>query len=321
MISLSQTLKGLHWDKVPNDNDNEVGARGILYLLIFQQLGQLLRWSWGYNILLAPAERYSEEDGGTATTRGIEAAPGAYRDDPDEESRLASTGSVHDGEYDHEMADDEETRVGDSPSGTSTGAKSPNQYRSAESSRSTSRSLKGKMTRVQEVLPTPVNGNMMPGRGGHLFSHSDNRDQNARGANSGFGAALNKSMEGIRLVGARMSHSISSKLHVALEALPSVVQKVLRRGFNWSSRFLAGLWEFMNPPLWSMLIAIIVASVPSLQHLFFDDGTFIRNSVTRAISQSGGVAVPLILVVLGGTLRRKKPSVSRTPGTALTLTF
>jgi hypothetical protein len=44
VLSLSKTLKGLHWDKVPHDNDNEVAARGILYLLVFQQLGQLLRW-------------------------------------------------------------------------------------------------------------------------------------------------------------------------------------------------------------------------------------------------------------------------------------
>ncbi|KAK4696434.1 auxin efflux carrier family protein, partial [Lecanoromycetidae sp. Uapishka_2] len=55
VLSLSQTIKGLHWTKVPGDNDDEVAARGILYLLIFQQLGQLVRWSWGYNVLLAPA--------------------------------------------------------------------------------------------------------------------------------------------------------------------------------------------------------------------------------------------------------------------------
>ena len=58
VLSLSQTLKGLHWDRIPGDNDNEVGARGILYLLIFQQLGQLVRWSWGYHVLLAPKEKY-----------------------------------------------------------------------------------------------------------------------------------------------------------------------------------------------------------------------------------------------------------------------
>jgi choline kinase len=38
--------------------------------------------------------------------------------------------------------------------------------------------------------------------------------------------------------------------------------------------------------------------------LFFDPGTFISNSVTRAIGQSANVAVPLILVVLGSNLAR-----------------
>jgi predicted permease len=60
VISLSQTLKGLHWDRIPGDNDEEVAARGILYLLVFQQLGQLVRWSWGYHVLLAPKHKYEE---------------------------------------------------------------------------------------------------------------------------------------------------------------------------------------------------------------------------------------------------------------------
>jgi predicted permease len=79
---------------------------------------------------------------------------------------------------------------------------------------------------------------------------------------------------------------------------------VLLRIYNLLSRFLAGTWEFMNPPLWAMLIAVIIASIPKLQHLFFADGSFIANSVTSAIAQSGGVAVPLILVVLGANLAR-----------------
>lgn len=53
-----------------------------------------------------------------------------------------------------------------------------------------------------------------------------------------------------------------------------------------------------------MLLAILVASIPSLQRLFFTPGTFVENSITSAIRQSGGVAVPLILVVLGANLAR-----------------
>ncbi|OAX77984.1 hypothetical protein ACJ72_07712 [Emergomyces africanus] len=62
VLSLSHTLEGLHWDRIPNDSDDEVAARGILYLLIFQQLGQLLRWSWGYRVLLAPPETYYRDE-------------------------------------------------------------------------------------------------------------------------------------------------------------------------------------------------------------------------------------------------------------------
>ena len=64
-----------------------------------------------------------------------------------------------------------------------------------------------------------------------------------------------------------------------------------------------------------MLIAVIVASVPALQHLFFDKGTFISNSVTRAVTQSGNVAVPLILVVLGGNLARNTLPRDESPAT------
>lgn len=86
--------------------------------------------------------------------------------------------------------------------------------------------------------------------------------------------------------------------------LPLPLQKFTRTTSHHLSLFLHGLWAFMNPPLWAMLTAIIVASIPSLQRLFFSPNTFINNSVTRAIEQSGNVAVPLILVVLGANLAR-----------------
>lgn len=51
-LSLAYTLPGLLWEDVSDDNSDMVAGRGILYLLIFQQLGQILRWSWGFNFLL-----------------------------------------------------------------------------------------------------------------------------------------------------------------------------------------------------------------------------------------------------------------------------
>ncbi|KAK9455504.1 auxin efflux carrier [Dipodascopsis uninucleata] len=50
-IALAQTLPALKW--LDTDNSSTIASRGILYLLIFQQLGQMLRWSWGYNTLLS----------------------------------------------------------------------------------------------------------------------------------------------------------------------------------------------------------------------------------------------------------------------------
>ncbi|KAI7023346.1 auxin efflux carrier [Hortaea werneckii] len=86
----------------------------------------------------------------------------------------------------------------------------------------------------------------------------------------------------------------------------NILQRLRRRVLfpRGLTSLFRGIWRQMNPPLWAMLIALIVASIPKLQHLFFTPGTFINNSLTRAVSQSGGVAVPLILVVLGANLAR-----------------
>ncbi|RMZ76495.1 hypothetical protein DV738_g4953, partial [Chaetothyriales sp. CBS 135597] len=238
VISLSKTLKGLHWDKIPGDNDDEVAARGILYLLIFQQLGQLLRWTWGYNVLLAPPDSYTEEEGGTKISYD-RLERGRYRDDPDEADAEPQTLACLAG---------------------------PN----------------GHVTSLPKFLTRPK------------------YDEDAPGWKGDFNKLLNR----IDAVQQRFNATVSSLFTTIFNLLPSPLQRGLRVLSRWVTRFLTGLWEFMNPPLWAMLIAIIVASIPSLQHLFFDKGTFVRNSVTRAIEQSGGVAVPLILVVLGGNLAR-----------------
>ena len=308
MISLSQTLRGLHWNKVANDNDNEVAARGILYLLIFQQLGQLLRWSWGYNVLLAPAEKYSEEDGGTPSSRRLEQGPGRYRDDPEEESVRGLFGNFYDGEYDCEDEDDEETRVGDCSSGSvSSGAKTPTKslaHASTQSSRSASPRRQGKLDNCPELLPTPANGNVLPRQNGHIISFpSVDPDKDVQDAR-GFQGIMQKLRHLFGVALARVDAFFGSIGKAVFQSLPKMLQSFLARLYRGISRFMSGLWQFMNPPLWAMLVAIIVASVPSLQHVFFTKGTFIQNSVTRAISQSAGVAVPLILVVLGGNLAR-----------------
>ena len=285
VISLSKTLKGLHWDKVPGDNDDEVAARGILYLLIFQQLGQLVRWTWGYNILLAPADKFTEEAGGTMRVSESERGRSEYSDEPERQRLISPLGNSDD-----DFSDGDSTRVMNSPTAT-TGAKTPNGY-DKHSSRGSSSG--------PDMAATPANGNVAPdhnllGSGQLQKAHED------VGPVSGTG---NKIKNVLIDAGTKIRAGIKSAGRAIFTALPGPLRKVLSKVGSFIYHFFAGLWEFMNPPLWAMLVAILVASVPQLQHLFFDKGTFLRNSVTRAVEQSGQVAVPLILVVLGGNLAR-----------------
>lgn len=288
---------------MPNDNDNEVGARGILYLLIFQQLGQLLRWSWGYNVLLAPANKYTDEDGGTQSTCRLEQGPGRYRDDPEDDYDRSLLGNSCDGDYYSDNGDDEETRVGDGSSGSDSpvakaSSKSLAQM-SNRSSRSVSPKRQGRLDSIPDLLPTPTNGNILPHQNGHITSFPSVDPIKDDEENRGFRGIRQKCWHLVEVSLNRVGAFFRSTGKAVFHSLPLTLQRFLTRVYRGIIGFLGGMWEFMNPPLWAMLAAIIVASVPSLQHLFFTEGTFLQNSVTRAISQSAGVAVPLILVVLG----------------------
>ena len=312
VLSLSKTLKGLHWDKVPNDNDDEVGARGILYLLIFQQLGQLLRWSWGYNVLLAPPDQFTEAEGGTKRDDRVERGRAGYRDEDDEPRRLLSPS--YDGEREssedferYEDEDDDQTRIGtESPTTSkSDSLKTPRTPRNRSSRNSPTRPLNGSANGTPELLDSPANGMAAPGHRTDYpawlkYPERKMYDEDC----GGFKRYVNQGRNFVRYHTLKASHVMRMRSRRAFEFLPKPVQKVLSYVGRTTGSFLAGVWEFMNPPLWAMLAAIVIASVPALQHLFFDKGTFLSNSATRAVQQSGGVAVPLILVVLGGNLAR-----------------
>ena len=51
-----------------------------------------------------------------------------------------------------------------------------------------------------------------------------------------------------------------------------------------------------------MLVSIMVGATPAVKHEFFYADGFLQHTVTEAIRQLGGIAIPLILVVLGSNL-------------------
>jgi predicted permease len=297
VISLSQTLKGLHWDKIPGDNDEEVGARGILYLLIFQQLGQLVRWSWGYHVLLAPAEKYDNE--------AVE--EGRYTDTPIDQAHLIA--GLDGGESDQNSLykrGSADYEAGASTASFESGGRTPinGDYISTDSDDDDDAPAK-----APGLLATPANGNIFPNdrSNGNLTSFPQIRSPTILDEHdipAGIKGWTPRAKIQIKRATFGVTHRISKIGQSIFKALPAPIQRTLSAVYRGFVRFLAGAWEFMNPPLWAMLAAVIVASIPDLQRLFFEEGSFIANSVSRAIGQSGGVAVPLILVVLGANLAR-----------------
>lgn len=309
VLSLSKTISGLHWAKVPGDNDDEVAARGILYLLIFQQLGQLLRWTWGYSVLLKPAAAYEEDErrAEAANTRWIE--EGEYRDEPDDLIPNGKPATAH--------------KTPDS--GFSSGSQTPStasdplvdDEAEGDGGIIPSTALNGNFAGAPPFSPASPRNSAAPraelGERARSTGHMTTFPHYNTAASNDFASdptcqSWKTSLYRLRSRAGRVSHRATLAFTAAIERLlhrlPLPIQRALAAIHRYHVGFWRGVWRQMNPPLWAMLAALIVASIPRLQHLFFDPGTLINNSLTRAVSQSGGVAVPLILVVLGANLAR-----------------
>ena len=313
VLSLSQTIKGLHWDNVPGDNDDEVAARGILYLLIFQQLGQLVRWSWGYNVLLAPAEKVK------GTTEHADSRLETGEIVPGESEPLMTATSTDEEGDEQNVSGSDDTKVENTEAGTrcvrgshygsklGSGQQTPlfhGQHTSSFSSASSGDGLT-KSGPIPDLLPTPANGNIKPAdRLMSLPSAQPNPDPTEGQIPSGLKGIPYRCWMAAQKASRTVLGFIGETSRSAFGALPASLQRGMIKISAMFGSFITGVWSFMNPPLWAMLVALVVASIPDLQRFFFANGTFFKNSVTSAINQSGGVAVPLILVVLGGNLAR-----------------
>lgn len=301
VLSLSQTLKGLHWDRIPGDNDEEVGARGILYLLIFQQLGQLVRWSWGYHVLLAPKDKYPEYQDQIAEE-------GNHREEEHDEHEAQS---LMDGPRDD--YEDSEGYTTDSQSYEPAG-RTPVAGTSRVSLATTADDDHLSIKKKGKYL-SPLGGNhpILNGNGNDhdadilSFPRIRNQDDDDAHSIEEHGRIQHFWHQTKRNTKAKLQSWKTATSNFAdrlYEGSPKPVQWTLSSLKVCAGKVYNFLWEFMNPPLWAMLIAVLVASIPALQKAFFEEGSFVKNSVTHAISSNGNVAVPLILVVLGANLAR-----------------
>jgi auxin efflux carrier family protein len=292
VLSLSRTLKGLYWDRIPGDNDDEVAARGIFYLVIFQQLGHLLRWSWGYHVLLAPKHKYSEYQEQNAEEGQN------YRDEEEhDEYEAEAIIDIHDSETESDNSHSSDSQHHE-PAGRTPVAGHSQLYLPDLADEEPSKK--------RSVTHPPANHPTLNGHNNDsllLFPRIRSDDDLAAA-----------SQDGVRGMLARGKHSIKSKLEASKTSVaglfvrlyqtsPAPIKATLRSSkFCWN-KMINFLSEFMNPPLWAMLIAVLVVSFPVLQKTLFED-EYIKNSVTSAIESSGNVAVPLMLVVLGANLAR-----------------
>ncbi|KAM9928456.1 hypothetical protein OXX80_010003 [Metschnikowia pulcherrima] len=227
-LSLAYTLPDLLWDQIADDDSDKVASRGILYLLIFQQLGQILRWSWGFNTLLR--KRSIEE----LTSYDIDSNSGSR-------ARLMDT----------------EANITDAISAPS-------------------------------VQSTPVE-----------------REEESRSSNTD--ERENNCSEEVRVPGMAGSTLEESSAKPREEQSNKTFSTLRRKWYALVSytpvkRFLS----FMNPPLYAMALSILVASVPILQKMFFQKGTFLNNTLTQSVKQLGSVSIPLILIVMGSNLAPSK---------------
>jgi predicted permease len=260
-----------------------------------------VRWSWGYHILLAPKDRYLEEAERDETGQSvIEQGQARYTDNPDQidpDEPLIRTRSSDDLHHAHHTTHSDRFQSGDQTP-VSTRTYSYSKLSSAHSDQQDSDD-------TPSVIGPPPSGPFLARQStqGEILQFPD-VEVTAREVQEAEQTRIQRCKASLRKSRDRLSRWREKKTSALHACLPTKVQKGLGSTTRGLRRFFNGLWDFMNPPLWAMLVSIFIASVPDLQRLFFDDGTFVRNSVTRAIDQNGQVAVPLILVVLGANLAR-----------------
>ncbi|KAK9476783.1 auxin efflux carrier [Lipomyces japonicus] len=234
-IALAQTLPSLKW--LPDDTSDSVASRGILYLLIFQQLGQMLRWSWGYNTLL------SKSSDPPSPTSADSLYDYSYSDDHDAEEEAA-----------HMISRNVDIT-----------AVSPSESIALSSKPLFPHDYSANLVTTDQAFYNQI----IPGE--------------SASSSSTFLPSFNRSFK------KKFTFWPLNRLS-QIPTFRPILNMLLKTN------------KYMNPPLYAMLLALLVAVITPLQQLLFHSHGFIANTFTAAITQTSQVSVPLVLVVLGSNL-------------------
>jgi predicted permease len=322
VTSLAFTIKGLHWDKEPGDNDSSVATRGITYLVVFQQLGQIVRWTWGYKGLLAPPENYEDDELEESELKDrvnarmeaghVTGLHGEYQtllvDGSDRDSLSSGAESLR-----HTLV---KVNSQTSPSDYGSGVATPmnaNKYASSASTCSCVSEYCEDSTHIGSTsLSAAAGGHHGDRHGDHHGEHSRN-GHTLNGYQNGHSAkpTLPKGPKGWWIAVLRFVAQIGDLLKEKVSFVTGKISSASRKAFSTLpeplQNFLAKtgklVWELLSAPLIAMLLALPFVLSPTIKNFVY--GTpFLEHSFIRAVKQTGDVAVPLIIVVLGANLAR-----------------
>ncbi len=294
-LALAYTLPGLEWDDIENDNADKIASRGLVYLLIFQQLGQMLRWSWGFNTLLKrqPHDVIYAENCDIEDNPEPNAAFSTQSASSPETERLLQPNSSFDSDTEPQSSSIDSNKSNNLPQahsyGSSNGAddedtiSDPTDVDSDVGSVDSEPSV---MVLSSEMLPNTRKDDGEPIRAIRTVS------RNARGD-------LVVQIQDIESKGEQDDGEETHPCTNALEESRNGENSGFEAHFK---KFCQGVMNWMNPPLWSMILAIIVASIGPIRYQFYEADGFIQNTLAKAIKELGSVSIPLILVVLGANL-------------------
>jgi len=259
------------------------------------------------NSLLKPLDKYTAEERGDIPSSDAESVM-PYRDDPNDASRAGSSKLIA---AKKGANGSDQILVEDEPIVTDEMATSSGVAGSYANGNAHQRTL------VKDTNDSVVVGSTITER---ATSTTSSADEDTRPADETWRTspmhkakrAVTSFLVQVRRRLAALYGKISSTLDRAFRTLPQPLQKVLTQIWFFVRAVFLAILSCLNVPLMAIIVSVLVATIPPVKTFFYTPGSFVNNTFTSAINQVGGVAVPIILIVLGGNLcRSTQPQVDK----------